>query len=102
MIAESISGLFTSLLSALTSFLVTSIFVSGCDPHTNFPTARIVLVVVLRPRPFSGCGRSEHPADCLLHSILYHPGKPSPSPNRRRRDGDDSGGTYGALNASQA
>src|ERR1700675_2865452 len=38
MIAESISGLFTSLLSALTSFLVTSIFVSGCDPHTNFPT----------------------------------------------------------------
>src|ERR1700722_1877642 len=38
MIAESISGRFTSLLSAPTSFLVTSIFVSGCDPHTNFPT----------------------------------------------------------------
>src|ERR1700730_535646 len=39
MIAESISGRFTSLLSPRTSFLVTSIFVSGCDPHTNFPTS---------------------------------------------------------------
>jgi hypothetical protein len=41
MIAESISGRFTSLLSALTSFLVTSIFVSGCDLHTNFPTGSL-------------------------------------------------------------
>src|SRR5258705_6188315 len=43
MIAESISGRFTSLLSTRTSFLVTSIFVSGCDPHTNFPTSSVLL-----------------------------------------------------------
>jgi hypothetical protein len=39
MIAASISGRFTSLVSTRISFLVTSIFVSGCDPHTNFPTS---------------------------------------------------------------
>src|SRR5580700_6934561 len=44
MIAESISGRFTSLLSPRTSFLVTSIFVSGCDPHTNFPTSSTMVV----------------------------------------------------------
>src|ERR1700723_846688 len=68
MIAESISGRFTSLVSTRISFLVTSIFVSGCDPHTNFPTSsetkgasrfrdRLLALSAL----YASCGQVEQP-----------------------------------------
>src|SRR5580704_9181902 len=86
MIAESISGRFTSLVSTRISFLVTSIFVSGGDPHTNFPTSSMREVVLpffllenVRPPRSSEGGAfffsnvhasSTPPAGCLTPRLL--------------------------------
>src|SRR6266436_9591191 len=91
MIAESISGRFTSLLSALTSFLVTSIFVSGCDPHTNFPTGSNVFVVATERVHFFDPSAANHLYEIAreaLNNAVNHSHGSRVSLSLRRRGAD--------------
>src|SRR5580704_2511746 len=73
MIAESISGRFTSLVSTRISFLVTSIFVSGCDPNTNFPTSSsgVIIDPFGLPLPFGSFSQdaSQASSDPTIHGL---------------------------------